>query len=578
MVASREMNRSVAPYFLVWTDDKPSVAEYSSEPVTPEPQNTTKCILPPATIIRPESPKPLLTDLMGVPLGKRLYAAKNESVAFFIARDDGESIELESPGLISKLYGLEKDVLTGSMERGRVLGEITIPHTATMGMNTVTIRVGNTTFPVELHVWDFTLPDHLSFVPEMNAYGLPDSANEELAWYRLAHEHRINLNVLRYGWNGRVADGCAPEKRGDGWDWQAWDARFGPLLDGTAFQDLPRAGVPVDAFYLPLNEHWPADVHRHFKGGYWIEQAFDETYWKAFSDISREFADHAVARGWTKTWLQFYLNNKVYFKEQSGKWSSVSAPWCFDEPVNTQDFWALRRYGQEFNRVTRRVAPNLIFRCDISRPEWQRDLLDGVTGMEVISGSLRPYRERIARRQTYYGTLVTMYGTTAPPTEFPLQPVAWCLDAWCLGADGVLPWQTIGNKQSWEKPDPLSLFYPARDSKDPTVSPSLRVKSYREGQQLVEYLTIYTRATGQTRTAVAEAVIDFLGLEANLKKKNNEDAGTLEYNPAVAGKLVELRERLGAFLHEKHPPAEAQLMHWEIRTNNAPREAIALER
>ena len=152
-----------------------------------------------------------------------------------------------------------------------------------------------------------------------------------------------------------------------------------------------------------------------------------------------------------------------------------------------------------------------------------------------------------------------------------MQPVAWCLDAWCLGADGVLPWQTIGTKESWDKPDALSLFYPARKPQDPAVSPSLRLKSYREGQQLVEYLTAYTLETGQSRQAVAEAVRQFLGLEVDLKKKNSEDAGTAEYKPAVAQKLMELRERLGVFLDSKHPAAQKQLVNWKIQTNESQR-------
>ena len=94
----------------------------------------------------------------------------------------------------------------------------------------------------------------------------------------------------------------------------------------------------------------------------------------------------------------------------------------------------------------------------------------------------------------------------------------------------------------------------------------------------MEYLTSYTQATGQSRTAVAEAVGEFLGLEGDLKKKNTEDAGTLEYKPAVASKLVELRERLGAFLDSKHPPAKKQLMDWKIRTEEVQREAVELQK
>ena len=56
--------------------------------------------------------------------------------------------------------------------------------------------------PVSLRVWDFSLPDHLSFLPEMNCYGLPE---DELDYYRLAHRHRTVLNRVPYNQNGRMA-------------------------------------------------------------------------------------------------------------------------------------------------------------------------------------------------------------------------------------------------------------------------------------------------------------------------------------------------------------------------------------
>ncbi len=74
----------------------------------------------------------------------------------------------------------------------------------------------------------------------------------------------------------------------------------------------------------------------------------------------------------------------------------LSAPWILDEPVNTQDFWALRRFGIEFWRgVAAHPGAHFAFRADISRPEWQRDLLDGVTSVEVVSGALRTYHDRV---------------------------------------------------------------------------------------------------------------------------------------------------------------------------------------
>ena len=88
--------------------------------------------------------------------------------------------------------------------------ELYVPHGTPAGTHTGTLTLGAGTdrlrLPVSLTVWDFTLPDHLSFLPEMNCYDLPE---DERAYYRLAHRHRTVLNRLPYNQNGRIQDGCA---------------------------------------------------------------------------------------------------------------------------------------------------------------------------------------------------------------------------------------------------------------------------------------------------------------------------------------------------------------------------------
>ena len=454
-------------------------------------------------------------DLFGRPLAI-LHAARGETVWLDIHPEAGAKLDIHVPvGFSVKLFSIEAhgDALmpydsSGSSpwlveptdrnpRTGRWLAEIYVPKSAIPGRHAIRLAEG---CEVPLDVWNFALPDRLSFVPQMNAYGLPDS--QEIAYYRLAHEHRTCLNCLRYSWQGNVADGCAPKpSAGGSWDWTAWDRRFGPLLDGSAFADLPRGRIPVDAFYLPLNENWPMDHERAYRGGYWIENAYPDRYWAEFRAAAGQFARHIAENRWTDTAFEFYLNNKVYFKAERGSWSKCSAPWIFDEPVNTQDFWALRRFGREFLAATDGVE-NLVFRCDISRPEWQRDLLDGVCGEEVVSGALRTYRNRILARQARFGQRILLYGSPNKIGTPNLQSSAWCLDAWCLGADGVVPWNTIGTANSWTEPDQTCLFYPTQ--KGPL--PSLRLKAFCHGQQLVEYLAIFSQLSGHDRRSVADAV------------------------------------------------------------------------
>ena len=127
---------------------------------------------------------------------------------------------------------------------------------------------------------------------------------------------------------------------------------------------------------------------------------------------------------------------------------------------------------------------------------------------------MRAYPRLVFERKRTLGEIVLEYGSTNAVEGSNVQPAAWCLDAWSLGADGVIPWQTVGNSDSWKQADELALFYPhpAQDGpgrsgpgEQPTPIPSIRLKSYRRGQQDVEYLTLWSQLHGQPRWAVGRA-------------------------------------------------------------------------
>ena len=118
-----------------------------------------------------------------------------------------------------------------------------------------------------------------------------------------------------------------------------------------------------------------------------------------------------------------------------------------------------------------------------------------------------------------------------------------------MGADGVVPWQTVGKEASWRQPDELSLFYPTPHG----PLPSLRLKAFRAGQQLAEYLTLYAAVAGEGRDPVGAAVLAKPGLRATLKKRSDADAGSSLFGPEAHASLVELRMALGQWLHARHP-------------------------
>ena len=547
-VASREGKKGTAPYFTLWLEDGP--APTAAIPLDPTLKPIKAAELPPLPKFASETSTVKATDASGLPIpGLRLFAAKGEAVTMLL-EEAPQSVSLDLPVRRFDVLkvGAHQDPLVAS-PNGRLL-EFQIPKDAKPGEHRGTLRVGDKDVPFTIHVWNFTLPDRLSFIAQMNGYGMME---QERPWFRLAHEHRLTLNILTYGWSGRVT--AAPKLKSDGsFDWSAWDARFGPLADGSAFADLPRGKVPTEALYLPLNENWPMNHEKHFKGGYWIENAFGPEYWSEFSGAAASFARHFSEKGWDETMFEFYLNNKVYFKNgkngKPGSWKTTSATWIYDEPQHTQDFWAIRRFGMEFWKATAPYADvRTAFRIDISRPEWQRDLLDGVTNVDVVAGVLRDYPQRVIGRNRRDGKLTYMYGSVSKLGQPLLINAAWCAETWALGADGVVPWQTIGKKDSMAVPDDLAVFYPSPEG----PLPSLRLKSFRAGQQLAEYLTIYSAASGQNRDAVGAAVLALPGLRAGTIKTYADDAGSSGFGDGAGRSLAELRLRLGTWLDAQAP-------------------------
>ena len=164
-----------------------------------------------------------------------------------------------------------------------------------------------------MYVWDFTLPDFLSFLPEMNCYGLPDDKSPV---YRMGHRHRTVVNCVPYNQAGKLADDWALPWSGERLDWRRWDARLGPFLDGSAFADLPRRGVPLECFYLPLCENWPSPMEGITTATTGPTEPFRPAIGSTLSKPRGRSSNHAQARGWHDTIFEGFLNNKNNFKQQ----------------------------------------------------------------------------------------------------------------------------------------------------------------------------------------------------------------------------------------------------------------------
>ncbi len=145
----------------------------------------------------------------------------------------------------------------------------------------------------------------------MNCYGLPE---KELSYYQICQQHRTTLTHCVTVWTGKVSQDAVPKKQPDGsWDWTEWDRKWGRFWMGQRSQIHAAVPVPIEAFYLPVNENWPMIMNSIFRGGYWIENAYGDEYWEEFRNAVRKFAMHFEERSYDETLFEFYLNNKVYF-------------------------------------------------------------------------------------------------------------------------------------------------------------------------------------------------------------------------------------------------------------------------
>jgi hypothetical protein len=143
--------------------------------------------------------------------------------------------------------------------------------------------------------------------------------------------------------------------------------------------------------------------------------------------------------------------------------------------------------------------------------------------------------------------IVIEYASSNAVTASNLYPLCWCLDAWALGCDGVLPWQTVGNADSWKKGDELSLFYPG-------PIPSIRLKAYRRGQQDVEYLTLLSQVLKEPRWALSRSIREAQPLVAS------GEAGGRDYGRVLPQDVWKLRAQIGSALSSARPEPRRKLI------------------
>ena len=419
--------------------------------------------------------------------------------------------------------------------------------------------------PLRLEVFEFTLPDRLSFWPELNAYNLPPKPYD---YYLLAHQHRCVLNCM--GW---------PRPKLTGWgktlqaDWTEFDRRVGPLLTGELFAKSRRRGVPVECMYLPFGDDWPMPLNYktyaypgpwpkqgddiqgiidHYLKGPYIAQGLSQDYKDGFHAIQRQFIEHFRQRGYTQTEMQCFYGNKVTHRIHYG----ANMWWTTDEPYFWDDWLALQFFTRLWT-VGRGDADRRLWvaRADISRPQWQGSVLKGIVdvvyyGAGGFSTPAMVRRCRILSQET--GLRLRSYGGAGPDDASGQQNVVALLSVWCDGAEAFLPWQTLGPDAALDEHDRAlqgggaALLVPGDRFRLPVVG-DLRLKAFRDGQQLIEYLTLLCRQRGLVREQIKAMLWELVPLEGQMRG-SVDNADAMQFGAISAWHLAHLRRQLAEML------------------------------
>lgn len=458
--------------------------------------------------------------------------------------------------------------------------ECFVPADASPGdyRGTLTVENGSgtpATLNVALNVTTPVIPRTTTFTWSMNAYSSPgaefgkadstDFLTAERAFYALAHDHRTNLAVLGYSHAADFQDGVAWPLTGEGKqmrvaDWSAWDKRYGPLFDGSAFKDTTRPGLGLHHFYLPFMESYPTPMAKGYQWNdvqwedHWrlagpVEEGFSQQYREQWVAVMRDLIKHLDEKKWS-TSFQVYLNDKYFYKQYDKnrkKHGRGTSFWLLDEPQHFDDFLALSFFGgliREAQGDNRQIQ----HRVDVSRPQWGRDTLDRVVDLNVTGGfnEFRPWLEGWRERHQQH---IWTYGGAPTSSRSALGIVAQGIDLYARGVDGFVPWLTLGNSGNWTKFEDTCVYYSGKPHGIIGACASLRLKAYRRAEEDISLVRMVAEREGLltgdlNRRRVAAFIGDALAAKRTTGKLDAQGAVTEQLGGITIDRVEGLRRAL----------------------------------
>ena len=445
------------------------------------------------------------------------------------------------------------------------------------GQVVLTADLGQLALPLNVKVYNVTIPDEVHFNIELNCYGGPGTAGgtQFKDSFRLAHYLRSTINRVPYGQTGNVSSDWAPTVGPDGHvtNWTNFDANLGGLLDGSWFTGNPRAGVPVPTLYLPLFEGWPLNFRNYYNPGVGvpvnaqdnllklqhdtmakpIDEAMGDAFETAFKNCVGDFVAHFRAKGWDQTLMEFYLNNKP---------SYGYTMWTLDEPEEYLDWAALNFFGLLYKQAVDdaeaytpafherlyeeglaamdRDRPTFLFRGDISRPMWQGSVSDGIINIMYVGG-IYPSVSRILAADTQrMPVTLSWYGSANAVDQSNWESAAWCMKSFALNGNGVLPWQSLAGSGAMTAYDTNGLIINAGSYGSAIAS--FRVHALRRAAQDAELLRLLQLKNGWSREHIGVLLAQKMPLTTQFPQQFSDPNDQALYGTLTSTGFIEMKE------------------------------------
>jgi len=437
-----------------------------------------------------------------------------------------------------------------------ILFEVDVPEDTPPGMYTgpLALNIGKRKLEltVQLEVLDGTLDHPGDFTIELLApmslaalYGRDTKNTEaalpiERAYYRMAREHDCTFTLQPYSPRGECPRPFSPRLAqqvvgAQVSSWTDWDARFGPALSGTIFDD--KQAVPVSHLILPLFENWPSPLDQSYTCQQWnyrdvatrtmvfagpsdkISTCLSRAYWNSLGAVGRDFAEHFSEKNWRDTVAHVWMNNVP-----TNHYVGMSPPWRLGLPVFRADFMALQCYARNLaaDAATSWAPGGMMFRVNVSDATCLQKYGRGLFNLLSVSDTRDPSWRQLRQRGRLYGDVLWLASDQLPfdtPTVIP----AIGLEAFTQGATGWNIRDAAGSNDDWKRANPSSILYCGAWLDKDTPYSSLRLKALQRTAAIISMLRSIMQSQGWTAQQSRAFISQYVNISTAQNKANAED-------------------------------------------------------